>query len=381
MTKPLELGQDSTLLTHPRLLAACTRPLVHALTVVSTRDGPRVKVIDGARGLFVSWMIVAHALTLAGIAEDHLLQMLRPRGWATTCFIALTGFSLGVLVEWSPADGRARSWRLRRRALQIGVAAYLSNVLYRAGEAALDGHLSAAYLLRLATFREAWSISAILLPTSLFLAASPALLRATAGLSPVRLFALATGAMCLFDLAQHGVPTAGWVAEVNGWLFRSGGNFHFPIALYVLYATWSYALGRLVKAAHGSRGTWPLLLTAAIGLLAPQEPLAGLFALRPPFLRVAGRFVVGIQLAALLQRAGRLVPVGDFLSTLGQAALLVFLLHRVVLQILHRLLPASLQPALLALALMASTLAACYLIAAGRQRCPRFAAALQRLGL
>jgi len=356
------------------------RPLFEALVLLSAGEG-RVRVIDGARGLFVAWMIVAHALTLAGIGDQHPLQWLRPRGWATTCFVTLTGFSLGVLVEWSPAGGAVWARRLWRRALQIGAAAYLSNLLSGSLVAALEGRLSARYLPRLLAGGEPWSISAILLPTSLFLAASPAVLRAAARTSPGRLFGLVTAGLCVLDAAQRLAPATGWAGEVNAWLFRSGGPFQFPILLYSLYAVWGLALGRLLRARRGAPASWGLLLAGAAGLTALRAPLEAAFALHVPSLQVASRFVLGLQIAALLQWAERRVPVNRFLSAMGQGALLVFLLHRPLLHVLHRLLHGVQPPAGRALLVIASTLAASYLIAAGRQRHPRLAAALRRYGL
>src|SRR5437870_1279402 len=62
----------------------------------SAATRPRIPVLDQARGLFLLWMLTAHALTLAGVPRAHWLQMLRPYGWSTFCFVMLIGWRIAI---------------------------------------------------------------------------------------------------------------------------------------------------------------------------------------------------------------------------------------------------------------------------------------------
>src|SRR5688572_29510190 len=169
-------------LAQPRAVAVAHAGLVPAagLDVVVSRPAAhaasRLGLIDELRGLYLTWMICAHAMTLAVLPAAHPLQLLRPRGWATTGFLMLTGFALAV--SHAPRGLSASlAQRLYRRSVQIAIIAVVSNIAFLLLRALVNGGWSAEEALAIVSLRTTWSISAILLPTAALLAMAPWLLR------------------------------------------------------------------------------------------------------------------------------------------------------------------------------------------------------------
>jgi len=148
----------------------------------SGSTGRRLAFVDTARGLLFLLMASSHAVTLAGIPSDSFWRSAwwLPRGWATQGFIVLSGFTVGLLFRWQ-GDGTRVQGRLFRHSRQILSVMFVSNVVMLLLTHALSGDLGITaawdWWWGLITFKTPYSISAILLPTSLLLACAPWILR------------------------------------------------------------------------------------------------------------------------------------------------------------------------------------------------------------
>ena len=98
-------------------------------SVVEPVTSKRLQYIDLSRGLAVIWMIASHALGRAEIPPDHVLQWIRPHGWATYGFVMISGFSVALLFPWIENNAALIREKLWRRAFQIGAIAYVSKWL------------------------------------------------------------------------------------------------------------------------------------------------------------------------------------------------------------------------------------------------------------
>jgi hypothetical protein len=138
----------------------------------------RVSLIDVTRGLLFLLMTNAHALILSKVSVDSFWHSALPHGWATVCFILLSGYTMGFLLPWQGHQAVTRS-KLLRISRDILVVMFVSNIVFLALQHVADGSQHALlhwrWWLGLLTFETPYSISAILLPTGVLLMLAPQL--------------------------------------------------------------------------------------------------------------------------------------------------------------------------------------------------------------
>ena len=207
---------------------------------IKREKGERIEIIDGARGIFIYWMIVGHSLFLAGVPRQDLLHLLRMRGWATTCFIMLTGFSIAAIFDWT--NNSTISKKLFNRAKEIALAAYISNALYRIIESHINDELSFKRIIEVITFDYPWTISAILIPTIIVLIISPALLRIANRLKETYFLSATTILILIIGLFIDTLPSTIKTFEIYQEIMGGGRIIYFPILPFSLYGIWSFSL-------------------------------------------------------------------------------------------------------------------------------------------
>src|SRR5262245_2517959 len=140
----------------------------------------RVSLIDVTRGLLVLLMTSAHALALSKVSDNSFWRSAYwlPHGWATVCFILLSGYTMGFLLPWQGHQAVTRT-KLLRGSRDLLVVMFVSNVVFLALRHVAEGTQQALlhwrWWLGLLTFETPYSISAILLPTGVLLMLAPPL--------------------------------------------------------------------------------------------------------------------------------------------------------------------------------------------------------------
>src|SRR5215510_16157933 len=141
---------------------------------------PRVSLIDVTRGLLFLLMTSAHALALSKASADSFCRSAYwlPHGWATVCFILLSGYTMGFLLPWQGHQDVTRT-KLLRCSRNILVVMFVSNVVFLALQHVADETqhmlLDWRWWLGLLTFTTPYSISAVLLPIGVLLMLAPQL--------------------------------------------------------------------------------------------------------------------------------------------------------------------------------------------------------------
>ncbi len=351
---------------------AIARAKVADATVAAARS-QRIDYIDAARGLFVIWMVTAHALTLAAIPGDHLLQWLRPRGWSTVCFVMLSGFSIAMVLGRLPAGTVTR--KLWRRAGQLLVIAFLSNIVSLAIRTLLtDGSVTAQYLVDVVRFRVPWSISGVLIATTIVVLVGPALLALRLRLGGLALLLGVVTLNVAVDVASLASPSLRALVHSPDWLFS------FPVLNLALYALTAFALAPFVT--HVSdRPAARVVLPSALAVLAVLTWWRPYPFVLLPSVESLARFLVALGAALVISRLRPLYWVRFALGAIGRTALLLFLLHRPLLQTAHALVADHMTAAQLAIALMGLGWTTCVAAGIYRLRTPALAGAMHRVGL
>jgi hypothetical protein len=338
----------------------------------------RVEFIDVARGLFISWMIVGHSLSLTGVPWEHPLNLLRPRGWATYCFVMLAGLSLAVLYNGRTRVKPVSAKRLWRRALEIGLIAFLSNVFSRVVTSSFSGDLGLSFVLDVMLFRNQWTISGILLVPMFLLFLAPMLLWCAERVRSLTYFLAVSTVVAGIDLFVE----SHWFMHIPIPIQESligGGLFFFPVVTLVLYSIWSFSLAnlatQLLRANGWFRGAWLLvvLLSACFGItiLSGGELRSfGCF----------GHFLIAIGLSLVVSQIAAFAPLRDTLGSLGRVGLLIFILHRPILHLVFCGGNENFAAETLAVLMMTFALGLGLLMGLHRDRHARFSHALRLLG-
>jgi hypothetical protein len=311
------------------------REFVKMAGVRPSTDSGRVPFIDHARGLFLCWMMMSHALTLAAVGPDAWVQWLRPRGWSTIGFVMLTGFAVGT--RYSSGVRRPQAQWYARAAWLLAIAV-ASNVLFQVVQALVAGRLTAAVVAHTLTLTTPWSISAILLAPALTLASVPLLLRLRLVWTTRSLLFAATVLALVFDVAVAGAPRSitpqPWFAPFS--LSRDGSQtyFGFPVVAAVVMSVWAFALGAWRSDANraGRPFTVFLMMSLVVLALRPWLPWPGVVV-------AAARFGVSLLAVIVLAWLPGTVFLTRGLALLSRYSLQVFLLHRIVLHAAIYVLP------------------------------------------
>jgi hypothetical protein len=352
----------------------------------TTSAGNRIAVIDTTRGILFLLMTSTHALTLANVAETSILKSgyWLPSGWATTSFIMLSGYTIAFVYPWQSGDYRVIRKRLYRRAKQILLVMFVSNIVMLSVHYMVAGRtallLDLHWWLGLFTFRTEYSISAILLPTALLLlvATELYLLCDTIGTT---LFTsmVAAGVFIIWEVTDgRHLPTL-YITEM---LFFTGISGFLVVPLLSL-GVFGLTSGILVKHYVGiSTGAkFVAILVAILFLTALVEHISGITNRGLICItRFYILFLIGACASSLKARCRALA----FLSTIGKYALFSFVAHRLVLEgglFLFEILPVKISPPVLYVALAVTTLLIITLLCEWRDRCPRFDAVLRKFYL
>lgn len=343
-------------------------------------SGQRINLLDDVRGLFLTWMVLGHVGRLVGLPPDHPLWWFR-LGSVVECFVMLTGLSISWIYRWKEATAARSAAQLRRRARQLGVIAYVSNLLLATLRDGLQGQFSVTHVWRIATFQDPWTISAILLPTTAFLLLAPMLLRLSAPIRAGRLLALFTLVITATSVFVDCTSDAWGSSELYAALFGSSRLFSFPLLLLLLYSFWSFGLGRVIRENHSPPRAMMLFVgvSVVVHLLLPH--IAGPAHLVIPPARLMSRFGLSGGIAALAAALPPLLPLRSYLALLGRSSLLVFLTHRLLLQGSLRLFVGFLDGDLLVLVALALTYAGCGSLCVARERWEPLGRRLRAIGL
>src|SRR5262245_54397184 len=206
----------------------------------------RLGLLDVTRCLLVLLMTNTHALTVSKVPVDSFWRSAYwlPHGWTNVCFILLSGYTLGFLVPWQGHQAVTRP-KLRRRSRDLLVVMVVSNVVFLALRHVAEGTPQALlhwrWWLGLVTFATPYSISAILLPTSvLLLLASHLFVLETAH---PRLFpacvVLVTGGVAWSRMQTAASPPPHLLA-----LLLHGERLGVPVLLLLAYGSLGIAAGR-----------------------------------------------------------------------------------------------------------------------------------------
>jgi hypothetical protein len=333
----------------------------------SANDDPnRLMFIDVTRGLLLFWMIAAHALTLSGIGKASLLYFIRPPGWASHGFVMLSGFSVAALIVGHHLSGSELCRRLSRRAGQLLGWAFASEFLSRLLAGALLKHgQPITYGLFFDPARE-WSISAFLIPTTIILVATALAARLVKAPSPTSLMSFGIMAS---------MPASFFSNDLQAWVHPYTAILGIPLVLLVCLGFVGIGIGLLSK--HLRTITLvivPAFIGSALLIWRSVHPSfsIGFF---------LGSFLLTLSIGAILCMMPLTGFIRSFLKKMGQSALLIFISHRLILQIAAALAKNRLQDWRLLLFLLALSLSTLFCICLIKERNSFLRASLRRVGL
>lgn len=295
----------------------------------------RLRFIDNTRGLLLCMMILSHSVTLATNKYNiDVLSIYVPRGWATSSFIMLTGFSVAFLFDWRKFDGKLVS-KLIEKAIKLFIVMYVSNAFMKVAKTVLDGGIEELNTLMwwedLVVFNKGWTISGVLLPTAIFLAISPALFRLFAA-SKTHLIVASTAIICIiisyFSLWSKTLAGNYW------WdIFMIHGAGGFPVAIFLVYGVIGFALGNLTKDFNNEKKYVFLVGVGVVSVLLLFQYADRYAQLSIFFIESVWRFLVllGVGLVFSLY-----VPkYSNTLFAFGKNSLFIFIFHRIFMQIIY----------------------------------------------
>jgi hypothetical protein len=299
----------------------------------------RISAIDTTRGILFVLMTSTHALTLANVADVSIFRSAYwlPGGWATTSFIMLSGYTIAFAYPWQNRDYRSIRKRLYRRAKEILLVMFFSNIVMLSMSYAMAGNLSVLaqsnWWVGLFTLQTEYSISAILLPTAvlLFIAADLALICEKIKIIPFAAIALVMVIMVTIISRDKLLPMS-HLTDIM--LYGGVGGFSiFPLlALGVFGLSLGFST-RVLMSTFSNTKVYAILCIMLI-LMILVEPLTGIKNMGVICIsRFTLLFLAGACLSAV--KAGHRALA--FLPLIGKYALFSFIIHRIVLQGFHLL--------------------------------------------
>jgi hypothetical protein len=306
-----------------------------------------MQVIDITRGLLIYWMVVAHALTLANIGKNSYLFYMRPQGWATTGFIMLSGFSLAIVFIGRGFSNSQLKYRLGRRAALLLAWALTTELLSRAVTDLRNPTVMWISLRTLFDPNKTWSISGFLLPTFIIYGIC------TLASIYMRVPHLTTFLSLTFLSAS--IVGEGFFIR-SQWLISIFGA---PIPLLTCLGFFGLGLGLASKRFALSKFLICVGITGSVFLL-----ICSLHSM-PKAVFIIGTFLITLGIGGILHKLPWITPLKKVLALMGRSSLLLFILHRFVLQIGAKLLPMMLIRQMFFITLLSMTLlfliAICYI--------------------
>lgn len=303
-----------------------------------SRRRDRVLFIDVTRGILFLLMANTHALTLTDVSDESFWKsgFWLPNGWATVCFIALSGFAVGFLFPWQGSEVRTTR-RLLRRGKEILIVMFLSNIFFLISAGVVRGDTSdlaePTWWLGLLTLHTEYSISAILLPTGLMLLLAPGVLRLTDRRLRAWILPSMLGFSVLASTARHVANSYPPVPHMLDRLFVAGVG-GFPVIPFIFFGLVGLALGWIARfrppAAAGIVGTFVVcLVVLQMEWTSAPSPL---FTIARGAITPSLEFSILLSTGWILAKYLPRLPVTKLLGLIGQYALFSFLLHRIILQ-------------------------------------------------
>lgn len=337
-------------------------------------------------------MTSSHALTLAAVPTTSFWSSTYwlPRDWATWSFVILSGFTAASVLPWLQDPRRTRAI-VHRRAAQLIAIMCASNALFQAARAALSSVWSematATWWVDVFSSGSSYSLSGVLLPTSVLLIVSPLLFWGYTKLGWRGLVILVVAATLASWWTLRQIDARGITdAHTLRFFFRTGLG-GFPVLPLAALGALGFCLG-LRRELLTDR--WlGIRVVAVIALLATIDALPATHA-RPIFVRdvivCMLHFLVTLHLALLLIRPGHGAIASAIgarsLGLIGQYSLFSFLAHRAIMQVMAATLPAASQPStLLYFEYFAGTMLLVWMLCWWRAQAPTVSSRLKALGL
>lgn len=298
----------------------------------------RVEFIDLTRGLLLLLMVTAHALFLAGVpaftSSKPILWLL---GGMPKIFVILSGFSIGYIYSLSSCNFPQLKYRLIRRAKEIFLVMFISNIFFLAtkhlvqGNAAILGTLD--WWIGLFTFQTPYSLSGVLIPVAILCLITPLVLYAHIKLNTHYILPTMVGISFLTAWAQKlalEVSDAPFIIDIL--LINGAGGFK------VLPIVCSGLIGLALGLNWKQYRSIPFLTAVLASLFCIAN-----FSLFPeypsPVLSLAKSALLAPAKFGLILAAGTLIAVwmkqtsiGNYLALIGKYSLFCFLAHRIILQ-------------------------------------------------
>jgi hypothetical protein len=329
-------------------------------------DPERIQFIDITRGMLIYWMMVAHALSLSEVDSSSLLNYLRPRGWASSNFIILSGFSLAVVFLGRSLSGQVLKARLGKRALQLLAWAIATELLSRFFTGFLLASNEQFSLKALLDPFRTWSISAFLLPV--FVLFGLASLLAPYLKSPPIIPYLGITFIATLLIGEHIIPLERMVASINEVL-------SIRTIFLTSFAFFGVGAGLLFKCFR-----MPIFLSC-LGFIGITIVVLSYFYQFPAAIHIGATFCVTLSGCKLLQTIPKAGALKYILGLMGRSALLIFIAHRLVMQTIEKLAAHALKGSSLFFLLMLSTLFILISICYVKEHSPWMRASLKRVGL
>lgn len=282
-------------------------------------------------------MANTHALDLAGVAKDHWLRsdIWLPNGWATVVFVVLSGYGVGYIYSVRLPES-VRNAALRRRAREILAVMFGSNYAFAALRQYAGGETSVLtdieWWLGFFTMESPWTISGVLLPTTLVLLVAPSVMRLFRFGPWLTLFAILSAQVVVGALTTEARQSS-WASDSIVRFLLLDGFGGFPVLSFLNNGM----LGIWVGLAHR---TELLRWRTILGILAALQLIAYISTFLPPLpilsvmrstIGPVGKFGWIFVIANLLTFSA---PIGKVLALIGRFALGSFVMHRVFLQAL-----------------------------------------------
>lgn len=295
----------------------------------------RVEFVDVTRGLLFLLMASTHALTLAGVSKGSFFwgQFWLPNGWATTSFIMLSGLTIPIVYRWKDREFSAIKAKVHRRAKEILLVMFFSNVvmliLKMLVQGRLDDTLNVEWWLGLVTLHTPYSISAILIPTGLLMYLSPYLVKLESKVG-----------WGLFGLTSLGVLFSFWsikiaFSESSNRVFQllfTEGVGGFPVLPFIGLGVVGMSVGFFIIKKYPANHIAGILIASA-ALIVAQNTLVYITDVDVSGLKAVSRFSILCCAGILLASIKTFGFLKSYFSLIGKFALFSFLFHRVILQV------------------------------------------------
>ena len=297
----------------------------------------RYRAIDICRGLLFILMINTHALTITNIPRHHWLwsDFWLPNGWATLVFVVLSGYSVGFLYSQRPLIVKVNA-NLIHRSQQILSVMITSNLVFAVlrdiGKGKFSTIISLDWFLGFITLETDWTISGVLLPTSLVLLCGPSLIQWSKN-APLRTVIALVSARIGISALTIEINNSTLASEWTARFFLLEGLGGFPVLPFVLNGCIGIWLGvqRVKDIALWWRILAVLMVLQLFFYISTFRFLFPEMQLFTMSFEAVGKFSWVFILAQLIT-IYRFGPLSISIETLGKYALCSFIFHRIFIQ-------------------------------------------------